>query len=250
MERKNKLIIAIMMIAAIGILAVVWGTFLGGPNLVEGNKTILVLGVDKGEQSGLGGLDMAFLVYLENGNIKKYKPIYPGGMRHPTQPAPNNIYPGTMRLHDSLWSNSPEGSAEYKEDMEQGMIYAKETVETNTGIKADAVVAVTNTGLDAVLDSIRPFKVDGEVSDLDATSIIRENDNYAGYGGNHTGTMSRGDAVMVLVKAISEAAKDSTKRNTMVKVALDEYNKGTIMMVPEGSFMGLLASKGLEALVT
>ncbi|MBZ9571517.1 DUF4012 domain-containing protein [Methanobrevibacter sp. TMH8] len=252
MERKNKLIIAILIVAGIGILALAWGTFLGGPNLNDGNRTILVLGVDKGEQPGLGGLDMAFLIYMQNGEIKKYEPVYPGQMRHPTQPAPNNIYSGTMRLHDSLWSNHKEGTPEYDRDVRQGMEYAKETVAAETGVKADAVVAVTNVGLDAILDSIRPFKVNGEVSDLDSTSIIRENDNYSGYKGssNSKGTMSRGDAVMVLIKAITQAATDPSKKNTMIKAALDEYNKGTIIMEPQGSFMGLLASKGLESLTS
>ena len=49
MERKNKLIIAVMIVAAIGILAIVWGTFLGGPDLAQGNKKILVLAVDESE---------------------------------------------------------------------------------------------------------------------------------------------------------------------------------------------------------
>ncbi len=70
MERKNKLIIAIAIVSAIGILAVAWGTFLSGPDLSLGNKNILVLASDKDEQPG-GGVDMAFMVKLENGSIKK-----------------------------------------------------------------------------------------------------------------------------------------------------------------------------------
>jgi len=61
--------------------------------------------------------------------------------------------------------------------------------------------------------------------------------------------MTRGDAVMVLVRALSKAATDPDKRNTMVKVALDQHSKGNIVMIPEGSFRGLLATKGLEALL-
>jgi len=238
MERKNKLIIAIMIVSAIGILAIFWGTFLGGPDLADGERKILVLAADKHEQHG-GSVDMAFFVELKNGSIKKYTPVYPGGKTHPTQPAPGNLG-GKMRLHDALW-NGPE----------QGMQYAKEIVAASTGMEADAVVVVYDEGLDAVLDSIRPFKVDGVVSELDATSIIRENDNYSGYPGNSgvKGTMSRGDAVMVLVKVISEAASNPDKRNTMVQTALDEYSKGNILMTPEGSFAGLMATKGLEQLL-
>ncbi|MDR2967126.1 MAG: DUF4012 domain-containing protein [Methanobacteriaceae archaeon] len=231
MNRKNKLLIGIAIVGLIGVGALIYGTFLSGPDLSQGNKKILVLAVDKGEQSGLGGVDMAFMVDIENGSIKKYTPIYPGGMKHPTQPAPGHLS-GQMLLHDSLWDGS-----------EQGMEYAKEIVEANTGMKADAVVAVTDEGMDAIIDSIRPFEVNGVVSDLDATNIVRENDQLYGNG------MSRGEAVMVLVKAISKAATNPDKRNTMVQVALDQYSKGNIVMNPSSSFMSLLATKGFDSLV-
>lgn len=239
MERKNKLIIAIAIVSAIGILAVAWGTFLNGPDLSLGNKNILVLASDKNEQPG-GGVDMAFMVKLENGSIKNYTPIYPGGKEHPTQPAPGNLQ-GKMRLHDSLW-NGPE----------QGMQYAKEIVESNTGMHADAVVVVYDEGLDAVINSIRPLEIDGVETNLSATDIVRENDNYAGYNGRSseiTGTMSRGDSVMVLAKALSQAATDPDKRNKMVQTALSEYSKGNILMTPKGSFIGLMGTKGLENVV-
>ena len=58
--------------------------------------------------------------------------------------------------------------------------------------------------------------------------------------------MSRGDAVMVLVKALAEAAKDPNKKSTMIQTALDQYSKGNIVMTPQGSFVGLLATKGIE----
>jgi len=222
----------IVIVGLIGVGALFYGMFFNGPDLSQGKKSILVLAVDKGEQPGLGGVDMAFMVDLENGSIKKFTPIYPGGMKHPTQPAPGNL-PGTMLLHDSLWNN----------DNGEGMEYAKEIVEANTGMKADAVVAITNEGLDAIIDSIRPFEVNGVVSDLDATSIVRENDQLYGNG------MTRGEAVMVLVKALSTAAKNPDKRNTMVQTALDEYSKGNIIMSPEGSFTSLLATKGFDALL-
>ncbi len=83
---------------------------------------------------------------------------------------------------------------------------------------ADAVVIIYDDGLDAIIDSIRPLKVDGVETDLGATDIVRQNDNYSGYHGRDdgiTGNMSRGDAVMVLVKALSEASKDPVKKSTM-----------------------------------
>ena len=51
-----------------------------------------------------------------------------------------------MRLHDCLWDGP-----------EQGMEYAKEIVEANTGMHADAVVIIYDDGLDAIIDSIRPL---------------------------------------------------------------------------------------------
>ena len=116
---------------------------------------------------------------------------------------------------------------------------------------ADAVVLVYTDGIDAIIDSIRPLKVNGEVKNLTAEDIIRENDAYQGYPGNENvqGTMSRADAVMVLVKALSNAAKDPEKKETMVKAAMNEYNNGNIVMTPKGSFARLLATKGFESIV-
>jgi len=130
------------------------------------------------------------------------------------------------------------------------MQYAKEIVEYNTNMSADAVVLVYDEGVDNVIDSIRPLKVDGVETNLSATDIIRENDAYNGYASNDwvTGTMSRGDAVMVLVKALAQAASDPNKKATMIQAALNEYSKGNIVMQPEGSFTKLLATKGIKSI--
>ena len=237
MKRSKKLIIAILVVILLGLLLLIAGYFVGGPDLSQENKTILLLAADKYEQPG-GGCDMAYLVRLENGHLENYTPVYPGGMYHPSQPAPGGLS-GNMLLHDSMYNG-----------VENGMQYAKEIVAYHTGIEADAVVLVYDEGVDNILDSIRPIEVDGVETNLSATDIIRENDNYAGYKGNGgvTGTMSRADAVMVLVKAISKAAKDPTKKNAMLHAALDEYTKGNIVMQPQGSFTRLLATKGLESI--
>ncbi|MCC7553625.1 MAG: DUF4012 domain-containing protein [Methanobacteriaceae archaeon] len=236
MKKTNKLIIGIIIVIFIGLLVIIGGTFLSGPDLTSGEKNILVLASDKDEQPG-GGVDMAFMVHLENGNLVNYTPIYPGGMTHPTVPALGDLN-GPMYLHDSLWNGS-----------EQGMQYAEEIVEVNTGMHSDAVVIIYDDGLDAVIDSVRPITVDGAETELGATDIIRQNDNYSGYAGRDsgiTGNMSRGDSVMVLAKALSEAAKDPDKKDTMIKTALNEYSKGNIVMTPEGSFARLMSVKGFE----
>ncbi len=238
MKRTKKLIIAILLVILIGLLSMIAGAlFLSGPDLTQENKNILVLASDKTEQPN-GSVDMGFMVRLENGSLKNYTPVYPGGMSHPSQPAPGGIG-GRMMLHDCLWDGT-----------QQGMEYAKEIVEANTGMHADAVVVVYDEGLDNIIDSIRPLYVDGEVSNLSAADIVRSNDAYNGYAGNENvqGNMSRGDSVMVLVKALVNVTKDPEKKNTMINQALKEYSNGNILMEPQGSFARLLATKGIERL--
>ncbi|WP_409200450.1 DUF4012 domain-containing protein [Methanobrevibacter sp. DSM 116169] len=239
MKRTNKLIIGNLIVIIIGLLAIVGGTFLSGPDLTLDDKNILVLASDKDEQPG-GGVDMAYMVHLENGSLVNYTPIYPGGMTHPTEPALGNLG-GPMYLHDCLWNGTGPG-----------MQYAKEIVEANTGMHSDAVVIIYDDGLDAVIDSIRPITINGVETELGATDIVRQNDNYSGYEGRDsgiTGNMSRGDAVMVLAKALSEAATDPDKKDSMIKAALDEYSKGNIVMTPEGSFARLMSVKGFESIL-
>ena len=237
MKRTKKLIIAILVVILIGLLAVIAGALFLGPDLTQENKSILVLASDKYEQSN-GGVDMAYMVRLENGSLKNYTPIYPGEMYHPSQPAPGGLN-GNMMFHDCLWNG-----------VDQGMQYAAEIVEYHTGMHADAVVLVYDEGIDNVIDSVRPLVVDGEETNLSATDIIRENDAYNGYPGNENvpGTMSRADAVMVLVKALANAAKDPEKKSTMVQAAIKEYSNGNIVMKPDGAFTRLLATKGFETI--
>ena len=239
MKRSKKLIIAILLVILIGLLTIIAGALFLGPDLSQESKNVLILASDKGEQKN-GGVDMAFMVHLENGAIANYTPVYPGGMTHPSQSEPAEYgVGGGLLLHDSLWYG-----------VREGMQYASEIVEYRTGMHADAVVLVYTDGIDAIIDSIRPLKVNGEVKNLTAEDIIRENDAYQGYPGNENvqGTMSRADAVMVLVKALAEAAEDPAKKSTMTQVALDQYSKGNIVVIPEGTFTRLLATKGVESL--
>ena len=145
MNRTKKLIIAILVIVLIGLIAVIFGALFSGPDLSSETKNILVLASDKEEQSN-GGVDMAFMIRLENGSLKNYTPVYPGGMTHPTQPAPGGLG-GNMFLHDCLWDG-----------VGQGMEYAKEIVEANTGMKSDAVVVVYDVAVDDIINSVEALE--------------------------------------------------------------------------------------------
>ena len=237
MRRRKKLIIAILVVILIGLISFIAHAFFLGPDLTKGEMNVLILASDKGEQPN-GAVDMAFMVHLVNGSLDNYTPVYPGGMSHPSKPAPGNIG-GRMMLHDCLWDGTGVG-----------MENAAEIVEANTGMHADAVVIIYTDGLDHIIDSIRPFYVDGVESNLSSADIVRENDAYAGYSGNEhvQGNMSRGDAVMVLVKALANATKDPTKKSTMINIAMQEYSDGNIVVSPANAFTRLIATKGFESL--
>lgn len=231
-------VVAAFIVVAIFSALVLGSTFVVSEDLTEENKTILVLASEKGEQQN-GAVDMAYLVRLEDGKLKNYTPVYPGGKKHPSVKSPRG---GNLLMHDCLYYG-----------VEKGMVYAQEIVKANTGNDSDAVVLVYTEGIDAVLDAARPIMIGGVETNLTAVDIIRKNDAYNGYKGSKsqvTGTMSRGGAVMVLVKALSKKAKDPETKKRMAQAALDQYNKGNIRMLPEGSFVRLLATKGFESIAS
>jgi hypothetical protein len=235
MNKKNKLLIGIVIVGLIGLGAIIYSMFLSGPDLSQGSRSVLVLAIDEHEgQPGYGAVDMAFMVQLEEGSIVNYTPIYPGGMRHPTQSASAELQAqgagAMMLLHDSLWH------ATTMSDITQGMKHAQEIVEHNTGMPSDAVVAVNTEAIDAVISAANL------PTDLSAADIIREDDQMYG------GSMTRGEAVLSLVSALSKSATNEATRTTMIQAALDHYSKGNIIMDPSGAFMSLLATKGFESL--
>ena len=68
MKRSKKLIIAILLVILIGLLTIIAGALFLGPDLSQESKNVLILASDKGEQKN-GGVDMAFMVHLENGSL-------------------------------------------------------------------------------------------------------------------------------------------------------------------------------------
>ncbi|KZX13395.1 DUF4012 domain-containing protein [Methanobrevibacter oralis] len=237
MNRRKKLIIAILVVILIGLLIIIAGSlfFTSNSELATGNKTILVCAIDESEERpGMGACDMAFLVSLENGSIVNYTAVYPGGMYHPTASEPQEAQAqgagSRLLLHDSFWDA----------DNSKGMQLAKEIVEYNTNITIDNVVAVNSEALDAILAAASPVEVNGTQMNVSGIDFIREQDWGNG--------VSRGDAVLEIVKAVAKSAKDPVKKSGMVNAALDQYSKGNIVMDEQSAFVSLLASKGVETL--
>lgn len=238
MTRTKRLIIIILIVIFIGLLAVIANAlFLGNSSeLTQGEKNILVCAIDEGEERpGMGACDMAFIICLENGTIKNYSAVYPGGMTHPTaiepQEAQNQGAASELLLHDAFWDA----------DNAKGMQYAKEIVEYRTNTSIDSVVAINSEALDAILSAAGPLEINGEITNASGIDIIREEDWGNG--------VSRGDAVIDIVKAVANAAsKDDNVKSAMVNTALDQYSKGNIIMDKEDAFAGLLASKGFSSM--
>lgn len=235
MDRTKKIIIAIIIVVLIILVAIIAGALFISQNkeLSEGNKNILVCAIDESERRpGMGACDMAFIVTLNNGTLKDYKAVYPGGLTHPTAKEPAEAQSqgagSALLLHDAFWD------ADNAADMK----LAKEIVEYNTNIHIDSVVAINTEALDAVLNAAGTININGTPTTVSGIDIIREEDWGNG--------VSRGDAVLNIVKAAARESKNPDKKAAMINAALDQYSKGNIIMDEQGAFAGLLASKGIE----
>ena len=235
MDRTRKIILAVLIIVLIVLVAIIAGALFIGHNseLKEGNKNILVCAIDESEnRPGMGACDMAFIVTLNNGTLKNYTAIYPGGLTHPTAKEPAEAQTqgagSALLLHDAFW----------EADNAVDMRLAKEIVEYNTNSHIDSVVAINTEALDAVLNAAGTININGTPTNVSGIDIIREEDWSNG--------VSRGDAVLDIVKAAAREAKDPEKKSAMVSAAIDQYSKGNIIMDQQGAFVGLLASKGIE----
>ena len=238
MNRTRRIILVIIIVVLIGLAAIIAGTFIlkdSSSELSNGDKNVLVCAIDESEdRPGMGACDMAFIVTLNNGSLKNYTPVYPGGMTHPNASEPLEAQQqgagSALLLHDAFW----------EADNAKGMQLAKEIVEYRTNTSIDSVVAINSEALDAILTAAGPLEINGQTTNASGIDIIREEDSNQG--------VSRGDAVMNIVKAAAQKTTDSNVKSAMVNAALDQYSKGNIIMDQEGAFVGLLASKGIENL--
>lgn len=237
MDRTRKIIIAILIVVLILLVAIIGGALFLGHNseLSKGNKNILVCAIDESEsRPGMGACDMCFIVTLNNGTLKNYTAVYPGGLTHPTAAEPAEAQSqgagSKLLLHDAFWDA----------DNAKSMQLAKEIVEYNTHKEIDSVVAVNSEALDAILKEAGTLEINGKNTTASGIDIIREEDWGQG--------VSRGQAVLDIVKAAANAAKNPDVKSAMVNAALDQYSKGNIIMDNQNEFVGLLASKGIETI--
>lgn len=237
MDRTRKIIIAILIVVLILLVAIIGGALFIGKNseLSKGNKNILVCAIDESEsRPGMGACDMCFIVTLNNGTLKNYTAVYPGGLTHPTAAEPAEAQSqgagSKLLLHDAFWDA----------DNAKSMQLAKEIVEYNTHKEIDSVVAVNSEALDAILKEAGTLEINGKNTTASGIDIIREEDWGQG--------VSRGQAVLDIVKAAANAAKNPDVKSAMVNAALDQFSKGNIIMDNQNEFVGLLASKGIETI--
>jgi len=235
MSRKYIIIIVILAIVCLGSLGIAYQLTQSttevddSVNLVRGNHEILLMTVDPSEKRpGMGAVDMAFKINLVNGSVQGYEPIYPGGMSHPTASPPKGSGTSKLMLHDTLWG----------ENTEEGVKLAQETIKYNTGISTEATVIITPAAVDAMLAAVGPVYVEGKgyVSG-NSIEFLRE-EQKAG--------MNRAEAVESLIKPIYDSLNDKNKRNTLYTIAIEQYLKGNIVVLPKSLVTQFAIENGLN----
>ncbi len=206
----------------------------GTTNVMKGDHTILLMTADPSEKRpGIGAVDMAFAIEVHDGDVTNLTPIYPGGMVSATamEPVEANAGGGHLRLHDSLWGA----------DTEADVKNSQEIVETNTGIKTDAVVIVTPEAVDSLLNSIGPLNIPGYSNDTNASI-----DYIRSVSEGNNSNMTRGEASEVLMKPVLAAMKDPSKSGALFQAAVQQYLKGNIVVIPKSLMTQFALSKGLN----
>lgn len=233
MSTKKILLIIILILIGISAAFVIYQYKQpASTNIMKGDHNILLLTADPSEKRpGVGAVDMAFAIHVVDGNVTNLTPIYPGGMRSATAIEPAEGGGGKLLLHDSLWN--ADTTADVKN--------SQEIVETNTGIKTDAVVIVTPEAVDALINSVAPINVPGYGTGNNASIEFIRNVTEG-----KNSTMSRGDATELLMKPLIAAAKDPSKSSALFQAVVQQYLKGNIIVIPKDLMTQFAVSKGLK----
>jgi hypothetical protein len=235
MSTKKILLIIILILIGISAAFVIYQYKQpASTNIMKGDHNILLLTADPSEKRpGVGAVDMAFAIHVVDGNVTNLTPIYPGGMRSATAMEPAEGGGGKLLLHDSLWN--ADTTADVKN--------SQEIVETNTGIKTDAVVIVTPEAVDALINSVAPINVPGYGTGNNASIEFIRNVTEG-----KNSTMSRGDATELLMKPLIAAAKDPNKSSALFQAVVQQYLKGNIIVIPKNLMTQFAFSTGLKLL--
>lgn len=236
MVSKKKIIILVIL-AIIIVMGVYFAlNYHENKQSFSGEHNILVLCTDPSEnRPGIGAVDMAFVVGLDDGKISNITPVYPGGLAHPTlTPTADMRAQGLNQwyLHDSLWSS----------DLENGTKIAQEIVKYHTNMSTDIVIVVTPTAIDAMLNAVGPVYSDGqEVSNVSSIDFLREDQSDHG--------ASRGDAIENLAQGIKDAADNNGKKGDLIKVGIEQYTQGNIKAVPADKVAQFISYEGVNSIL-
>ncbi|WP_455645353.1 DUF4012 domain-containing protein [Methanosphaera sp.] len=233
-KKKIVLIAIIALIVVVGVYLLV--NYHQAEASFSGEHHILVLCTDPSEnRPGIGAVDMAFVVTVNDGNVGNVTPVYPGGLAHPTLTPTADMQAEGLTLwylHDSLWSD----------DLENGTKIAQEIVEYHTGMTTDLVIVVTPTAIDALIDAVGPVYSNGElVENISSIDFLREDQSNNG--------ATRGDAVEGLAEGIIESAQKNNNKADLIKAALEQYTAGNIQAVPADKFSQFVSYEGFSSLL-
>jgi|WetSurMetagenome_2_1015567.scaffolds.fasta_scaffold213695_1 hypothetical protein len=232
---KILLIIILVLLGSIAAFVIYQYEQPASSNVMKGDHNILLLTADPSEKRpGIGAIDMAFAVHVTDGSVTNLTPIYPGGMTHPTaiEPAAAGAGSGHLLLHDSFWDANTQADS----------VLAQQIVESNTGIKTDAVVIVTPDAVDAILNSVGPINIPGYNGNGTNAAV----DFIRNMTEEKNSTMSRGNATQLLMKPVLTAVKDPSKSPALFTTVIDQYSKGNIVVIPSSLMTQFAISKGLK----
>ena len=232
---KILLIIILVLLASVAAFVIYQYEQPASTNIMKGDHTILLLTADPTEKRpGVGAVDMAFAVGVHDGSVTNLTPIYPGGMKSASVAEPPEAGTGNMLLHDSLWY--ADTTADVKN--------SQEIVQTNTGIKTDAVVIVTPNAVDAILNAVGPINVPGYNGNGTNAAV----DFIRSMTEERNSTMSRGNATQLLMKPVLAAVKDPSKSGALFQVVVQQYSTGNIIVIPSSLMTQFAISKSLKLL--
>ncbi|MEG3224537.1 MAG: hypothetical protein BME94_03180 [Methanobacteriales archaeon Met13] len=232
-KKLIALIILIILIASAGLF--ISHYYFQGQEKFEGNYNVLLLCADPSEpRPGIGAVDMAFVVKVNQGKVVNMTPVYPGGLAHPNL-SPNSELrsygAGKLYLHDSLWDSDPA----------KGSKIAQEIVEYHTSLKTDLVVIVTPESIDAIIQAIGPVYVEGQgYVTGNSIDFLRNEQNED--------EMTRGNAVKSLMEGIKNASQEKNNRKVLTETVTAQYSQGNIIVIPSDVFLEFVTYEGINNL--